>query len=140
MRAVLVSRSRGSTPLRGSDLVAQGLLDAGIDVGVLYSRATLLDQARAGIGRKEWGSAPLSDPARERKRRRAARPDARCLGARAGLPVEGVSRLGDLAPFVASPLTFSSSWVLTSWPPPCLPYHGWAPSTPTTVCCPPTAA
>ena len=49
MRAVLVSRyPRVDTP-EWKRRVAGGLLDAGVDLAILYSRATLVDQARAGL-------------------------------------------------------------------------------------------
>jgi hypothetical protein len=52
---VLVSRyPRVDTP-EWKRRVAAGLLDAGIDVAVLYSRATLVDQARAGLREDGFG-------------------------------------------------------------------------------------
>jgi folate-dependent phosphoribosylglycinamide formyltransferase PurN len=49
MRAVLVSRyPRVDTPL-WKRRVAESLLDAGVELAVLYSRASLADQARAGL-------------------------------------------------------------------------------------------
>jgi hypothetical protein len=55
VRAVLVSRyPRVDTP-EWKRRVAAGLLDAGFDVAILYSRATLIDQARAGLREEGFG-------------------------------------------------------------------------------------
>ncbi len=101
MKAVLVSRyPRVDTPAWKRS-VAQGLLDAGVEVAVLYSRAALRDQARAGLTQE--GTAVVR---RYLSLRRGAggaddATPAQSLAAWArerGLAVEGVRRLDDPAP------------------------------------------
>ena len=99
MRAVLVSRYPRVDTLEWKRRVAGGLLDAGVDLAILYSRATLIDQARAGL--REEGVGVVHRYLTLRGSGRAGEPPAQTLDAWArerGIPVEGVSRLGDLAP------------------------------------------
>jgi methionyl-tRNA formyltransferase len=49
MRAVLVSRYPRVDTTPWKRTVGEGLLNSGIDVALLYSQSTLLDQARAGV-------------------------------------------------------------------------------------------
>jgi hypothetical protein len=59
MKAVIVSRyPRVDTPAWKRE-VAEGLLAAGIDVAVLYSRSSVTDQARAGL--REFGVAGVRE-------------------------------------------------------------------------------
>jgi methionyl-tRNA formyltransferase len=99
VRAVLVSRyPRVDTP-EWKRRVAGGLFDAGVDLAVLYSSATLIDQARAGL--REEGMGVLRRYLTLRKSESAGEPPTESLASWArerGIPVEGVSRLGDLAP------------------------------------------
>jgi methionyl-tRNA formyltransferase len=99
VRAVLVSRyPRVDTP-EWKRRVAGGLVDAGVDVAVLYSRATLIDQARAGL--REEGLGVVGRYLTLRRSGRAGEPPTATLNAWAreqGIPVKGVSRLGDVAP------------------------------------------
>jgi hypothetical protein len=99
VRAVLVSRyPRVDTP-EWKRRVAAGLVDAGVDLAVLYSSATLLDQARAGLREERLGV--LRRYLALRGTGSAGKPPTQTLAAWArerGIPVEGVSRLGDLAP------------------------------------------
>lgn len=55
MKVVLVSRYPRVDSMGWKRQVAEGLLDAGIELAVLFSRARLLDQARAGL--REEGAA-----------------------------------------------------------------------------------
>jgi len=57
MRALLVSRYPRVDRLPWKRRVAAGLLDAGFEVAVLYSRASLLDQALAGLRTEGLGVA-----------------------------------------------------------------------------------
>jgi hypothetical protein len=99
VRAVIVSRyPRVDTP-EWKRRVAGGLFDAGFELAVLYSRAALIDQARAGL--REEGIGVLRRYLDLRRNERAGGPPPQSLAswARARrIPVEGVSRLGDLAP------------------------------------------
>jgi methionyl-tRNA formyltransferase len=100
VRAVRVSRyPRVDTPVWKRS-VAQGLLDAGVDVGVLYSRATLLDQARAGIEQEGMGVLRRYLTLRRGSASAGDGPaqSLASLARRRGLPIEGVRRLGDPAP------------------------------------------
>jgi methionyl-tRNA formyltransferase len=70
-----------------------------VDLAVLYSSATLLDQARAGL--REEGLGVLRRYLALRGSGSAGEPRTQTLAAWArerGIPVKGVSRLGDLAP------------------------------------------
>jgi Formyl transferase len=99
VRAVLVSRYPRVDTLEWKRRVAGGLVDAGVDVAVLYSRATLIDQARAGL--REDGLGVVRRYLTLRGSGRAGEPPTPTLDAWArerGIPVEGVSRLGDIAP------------------------------------------
>ena len=94
MRAILVSRyPRVDTP-EWKRRVADGLLAAGVEVGVLYSQARLIDQARAGL--REEG---LAVTRRYLKLRRGGPSDATPAQSLAdwarerGLRVEGTARL-----------------------------------------------
>jgi folate-dependent phosphoribosylglycinamide formyltransferase PurN len=99
VRAVLVSRyPRVDTP-EWKRRVAGGLVDAGVGLAVLYSSATLLDQARAGL--REEGMGVLRRYLTLRESASAGELPTQSLAAWArerGIPVEGVSRLDDLAP------------------------------------------
>lgn len=99
MRAVLVSRyPRVDTP-EWKPRVAAGLLDAGVDLAVLYSRATLADQARAGL--QQEGLGVLRRYLSLRRGGSAGDLPAQSLADWAhdrGVPVEGVRRLHDPAP------------------------------------------
>jgi methionyl-tRNA formyltransferase len=99
VRAVLVSRyPRVDTP-EWKRRVAGRLFDAGVDLAVLYSRAALIDQARAGL--REEGMGVLRRYLDLRKDERPGEPPSQSLASWArerGIPVEGVRRLGDLAP------------------------------------------
>ena len=57
MRAVLVSRFPRVDTTPWKRRVADDLIDAGFDVSLLYSRATLADQARAGVREEGLGVA-----------------------------------------------------------------------------------
>jgi hypothetical protein len=100
VRAVLVSRyPRVDTPAWKRS-VAQGLTEAGVDLALLYSRATLFDQARAGLEQEGLGVLR-----RYLTLRRGAagpgEPPAQSLAAWArerGVEVAGVRRLGDPEP------------------------------------------
>jgi hypothetical protein len=79
--------------------VAAGLLEAGIDVAVLYSRATLVDQGRAGL--REEGFGILRRYMDLRAGTAAGEPAAQSLAQWAvtrGLPVERVRSLADPEP------------------------------------------
>ena len=99
MRAVLVSRyPRVDTP-EWKRRVAAGLLDAGIDVAVLYSRAALVDQGRAGL--REEGFGILRRYLDLRSSPGAGEPAAQSLAQWAlarGLPVKRVRNLADPEP------------------------------------------
>jgi methionyl-tRNA formyltransferase len=99
VRAVLVSRyPRVDTP-EWKRRVASALIDAGVDVAVLYSHATLIDQARAGL--REEGMGVLRRYLTLREGGSAGEPPAQSLAAWArerGLPVVGVRQLDELAP------------------------------------------
>jgi methionyl-tRNA formyltransferase len=98
MRAVLLSRyPRVDTPV-WKQRVAAGLLDAGTNLAVLYSHATLVDQVRAGL--RENGLGVLRRYVSLRGAR-ADGPRARSLAEWArerDVPVERVRRLDDPAP------------------------------------------
>jgi hypothetical protein len=100
VRAVLVSRyPRVDTP-EWKRRVAAGLLEAGIDVAVLYSRSTIIDQARAGL--REEGLGILRRYIDLRSRGAGTdEPAVQSLAQWAlthGLPVEHVRSLADPAP------------------------------------------
>lgn len=101
MRAVLVSRyPRVDTP-EWKRRVAAGLLEAGIDVAVLYSRATLVDQGRAGLREEGFGILRRYLDLRRGAGAGAEEPAAQSLAQWAlsrGLPVERVTSLADPEP------------------------------------------
>jgi methionyl-tRNA formyltransferase len=97
VRAVLVSRyPRVDTP-EWKQRVAAGLLDAGIDVAVLYSRATIVDQGRAGLREDGFGVLRRYLDLRGGAGTPATQSLAEWALAR-GLPVERVRSLADPAP------------------------------------------
>jgi methionyl-tRNA formyltransferase len=97
MRAVLVSRyPRVDTP-EWKQRVGAGLLEAGAQVSVLYSRASLLDQASAGLREEGLGVLRRYLALRGGTAERPARSLAEWAAER-GLAVERVRRLGDAAP------------------------------------------
>ena len=98
MRALMVSRYPRVDTLEWKRRVGAGLLEAGVQVSVLYSRASLLDQASAGL--REEGLGVLRRYLALRgggTRERPARSLAEWATER-GLLVERVRRLGDAAP------------------------------------------
>jgi methionyl-tRNA formyltransferase len=94
VRAVLVSRyPRVDTP-EWKRRVADGLLAAGIEIAVLYSQATLIDQARAGL--REEGVGVVRRYLTLRRGSRASEAPTQSLADWArerALPVEGSRRL-----------------------------------------------
>jgi len=100
VRAALVSRyPRVDTPAWKRS-VAQGLRDAGVELAVLYSRATLPDQVRAGFEQDGIGIVRRYLALR-RGDAPTGGPPAQTLAAWARereVPVAGVRRLGDPAP------------------------------------------
>jgi formyl transferase-like protein len=98
VRAVLVSRyPRVDTP-EWKRRVASGLLDAGSDLAVLYSRASLVDQARAGLREDGLGVLRRYLSLRHDASPSEAPPQSLADWARErSIPVEGVARL-DPAP------------------------------------------
>jgi methionyl-tRNA formyltransferase len=100
VRVLLISRyPRVDTPGWKRN-VAQGLIDRGLDVGVLYSHSSLADQARAGL--KEFGPSLIGRYLQLRPSAPGSGSDAEeepeTLGAWAAersLPVMAHARLGD---------------------------------------------
>ena len=95
MKVVLISRYPRVDTLAWKRTVAADLLAAGVGLSVLYSRASLIDQAAAGV--REEGAGVLRRY-RSLRRGRAGGSPAPSLAAWAaerGLHVERVSRLSD---------------------------------------------
>lgn len=98
MRAVLVSRYPRVDTLEWKQQVGAGLLESGADVSVLYSRASLLDQASAGLQADGLGVLRRYLALRGRDRSGAPACSLAEWAAQRGLLVERVRRLGDAAP------------------------------------------
>jgi methionyl-tRNA formyltransferase len=96
VRAVLVSRFPRVDTTPWKRRVAGDLIDAGFDVSLLYSKATLADQARAGIREEGLGVAKRYLALRGRAARHEARVPSLATWAEArGLHVERRRRLVD---------------------------------------------
>ena len=98
MRAVLVSRYPRVDTLAWKRQVGGALLDAGVDVSLLYSRASLIDQAWAGLREEGWGVLRRYLALRSGGADREAGASLAYWAEDRGLEVERVRRLGDPRP------------------------------------------
>lgn len=98
MRAVLVSRYPRVDTLAWKRRVGAGLLEAGVEVSVLYSRATLIDHASAGVREEGLGVLRHYIALRSGGSEGAPPTSLAAWAEERGLVVERVRRLDDPAP------------------------------------------
>jgi methionyl-tRNA formyltransferase len=98
VRAVLVSRYPRVDTLAWKRVVGAELLAAGADVSVLYSRASLIDQAWAGVREDRWGVVRRYLALRSSGADDEPSPTLAEWALAQGLVVERVRRLSDPAP------------------------------------------